>query len=388
MKQHQLTAAHAAETAFHFSACLALGVSMCVCLGLAAPAWGCLLGAALSLAGVAAEKRRMQPVYLTFTLLYFALTRYGMRPAQAALLLGAVLLFAARFVFDRLLPLLRAPAMTGLLFAAVLTVTVLQTNVYFGIGASGASVTEMLRAYRSLGFHPNWRGILYGTIVMVVMITVPRKFKRFGKAFSAGLLGLLIVWALNLWLVPQGLPQIFAELADQSRPLTAAWRDFAASAQPLRPLPALLCGCGFAIAQLLGAAALPEGQRRACDLAAPLSAVGAPGLICTPPVAPVTRGRGIAALLLLALAAVTAFTGYGIFGRLPAAACGVLLIVGAWQSVDWGALKAAFRPAAAIPFFLLAVILTLLCGVAPGCLLAAALAAIERLLQRRFSQEG
>ena len=387
MKTSQPTSACAAEILFHSTSGLALGLSMCVCLGLNAPVWGLLLGAGFAFAGVAEEKGRRLPVYLSFSVLLYTLTRYGMRTAQLALLLAAVLLLIASFFMQRLLPLLRTPVMTGLLFAAVLTVTVMQTNVYFGIGASGSTVMEMLRAYRSLGFHPNWRGILYGTIVMVVMITVPRKFKRFGNAFSAALLGLLIVYALNLWLIPDGLPRVIAEIGAQSQPLSAAWRQFADTAQPLQPLHAVLCGVALWIPQLLGAAALSDRQVQAATICAPVSAVASPGLLFLPPVAPLRRSRGIAALLLLLLAAVSAFTGYGVFGRLPAAACGVLLIVGAWQSVEWRKLKQALQSDAMPPFFILIVLMTLLKGIAFGCIFAAILTVVNRLLSLKVRKE-
>ena len=56
--------------------------------------------------------------------------------------------------------------------------TILQTNNYFGINATGVSAVDMLLSYRSFGFHANWRTVLYGTIVLVLMITYPRKFKK------------------------------------------------------------------------------------------------------------------------------------------------------------------------------------------------------------------
>ncbi|MBQ6266812.1 MAG: hypothetical protein IJK64_03480 [Clostridia bacterium] len=386
MKTNQPTA-RAAEIVFHASAGLALGVSMCVCLGLQAPVWGLLLGAGFALAGIAEDQGRRLPVYLTFSLLYCALTRYGMRTAQLALLIASVLLLFARLYLQKLLPLLQTPAMTGLLFATVLTVTVLQTNVYFGIGASGATAMEMLRSYRSLGFHPNWRGILYGTIVMVVMITVPRKFKRFGKAFSSALLGLLIAFALNLLLIPNGLPRVIDEIGALSQPLSAAWRQFAETAQPMQPLGAVLFGVALWLSHLLCAAALPDGQGQAATCAAPVNLVTAPGLLFLPACEKPRRARVIAAVLLLLLAGVSACTGYSVFGRLPCAACGVLLIVGAWQSVDWGRLKTSLQSTLALPSFLITVILTLLRGIGFGCVAAIAFAAADCFLLRHRSQE-
>ena len=88
--------------------------------------------------------------------------------------------------------------------AVPLYLTVLVTNDYFGIGAKGHTAVEMIKSYVSFGFHPNWRGILYGTIVMVIMITLPRKFKKlFGKTVSPALIALALTFILNLFLIPK-----------------------------------------------------------------------------------------------------------------------------------------------------------------------------------------
>jgi MFS superfamily sulfate permease-like transporter len=78
----------------------------------------------------------------------------------------------------------------------------LLTTHYFGIGASGSNAKEMITSYLSLGFHPNWRGVLYGTIVMVIMITFPRKFKKLCKTISAPFIAVVITLILNLFLNP------------------------------------------------------------------------------------------------------------------------------------------------------------------------------------------
>ena len=79
--------------------------------------------------------------------------------------------------------------------------TILLTNEYFGIGSYGSTCYEMIRNYLSLGFHPNWSGILYGTIVMVIIITTPRKFKGKVTTLSAALFGLSIATALDIIII-------------------------------------------------------------------------------------------------------------------------------------------------------------------------------------------
>ncbi len=81
-------------------------------------------------------------------------------------------------------------------------VTILLTNNYFGIGASGTTALEMLKSYRSLGFHPDFRGLLYGTVTLFAMITYPFKFKKLNKILPAEFMTLLIPLIMNLLLNP------------------------------------------------------------------------------------------------------------------------------------------------------------------------------------------
>lgn len=81
--------------------------------------------------------------------------------------------------------------------------TILLTNKYFGIGASGSTPLEMLKSYRSLGFHPHFMGLLTGTITLFTMITYPFKFKKLNKYLPAEFITILIPFVLNLFLNPE-----------------------------------------------------------------------------------------------------------------------------------------------------------------------------------------
>lgn len=83
-------------------------------------------------------------------------------------------------------------------------VTALFTTFYFGIGATGKTTWEMLKNYRYLGFHPNWRGVFYGTITLFAMITYPFKFKKLSKYLPKEVFSVVIPFVLNLWLNPNG----------------------------------------------------------------------------------------------------------------------------------------------------------------------------------------
>ena len=69
----------------------------------------------------------------------------------------------------------------GISLGLCIGATILLTNSYFGIGATSATPLEMLKSYRSLGFHPHFMGLLTGTITLFTMITYPFKFKKLSK---------------------------------------------------------------------------------------------------------------------------------------------------------------------------------------------------------------
>lgn len=95
------------------------------------------------------------------------------------------------------------PAVTGgIALSLAFAVTALLTTHYFGIGAEGYTVAEILKTYRSLGFHPNWRGVFFGTITLFSMITYPFKFKRANKYLPAEAFSLILPLILNLILNP------------------------------------------------------------------------------------------------------------------------------------------------------------------------------------------
>lgn len=113
---------------------------------------------------------------------------------------GALLyyIFNKKPDFFKLSPPILCAVTLGLAFS----VTALLTTHYFGIGANGFTVSEILKNYRSLGFHPNWRGVFFGTITLFSMITYPFKFRRASKYFPEEAFSLLLPLLLNLWLNP------------------------------------------------------------------------------------------------------------------------------------------------------------------------------------------
>ncbi len=153
------------------------------------------------------------PVFGAFLILLFASTAFGNNAASFPLLIIGIIT-AIYFIFPNRFSLSENPASAGFSLATALTVTVLLTTHYFGIGASGNTVKEMIASYLSLGFHPNWRGVLYGTIVMVVMLTFPRKFKKFCKIIKAPFIAIIITLILNLFLNPSDMPTAIREIGN------------------------------------------------------------------------------------------------------------------------------------------------------------------------------
>lgn len=132
---------------------------------------------------------------------YFILLQLNSPVAAAiSLTLGGIICFA----ISKCTKGLKVPDFIsgGCLIGLALCATILFTNAYFGIGASGYSPLEMLKSYRSLGFHPDFRGLLYGTITLFTMITYPFKFRKLKDIIPAEFITIVIPFVLNLILNP------------------------------------------------------------------------------------------------------------------------------------------------------------------------------------------
>lgn len=294
------------------------------------------------------------PTYLLLLPVFTIAYRYGAAVSGAAVLLGGVLAFFLSLLPQNARDALRAPATwAGFLVAAAFSTTVLQTTKYFDIGAVGGTVPEMLRDYVSLGFHPNWRGILYGTIVMVVLITYPRKFKRLSKKLPAAFVSLLITLPLHLLLVPDAVHSPVKELGAFSL-LQGPDGAFLRGSFSVSMLPLLLCSA-LSLA-LLMTAGLPKNTAQKLSA---VSAVG--GFLGAAPLGTDGTERNRLSFLLSVPLTIALYFVPGL-SRMPLPSPAVILIVTAWQCVDWGQLRRAFR-LRSLPFLLCAAVLPVLFGV-------------------------
>ncbi len=140
------------------------------------------------------------PSPLLAVVFFFLLQLNSPIAAAISLALGGAICFA----ISKCTKGLRVPDFIsgGCLIGLALCATILFTNAYFGIGASGYSPLEMLKSYRSLGFHPDFRGLLYGTITLFTMITYPFKFRKLKNIIPAEFITVAIPFVLNLILNP------------------------------------------------------------------------------------------------------------------------------------------------------------------------------------------
>ena len=161
------------------------------------------------------DSKKIMPVFAGFLIVMFVSNTFAATAALVALI-AALIVAAIYFFYPKALTIKSNPVTAGFSLATALTITVMLTTYYFGIGASGNNVKEMIASYLSLGFHPNWRGVLYGTVVMVIMITFPRKFKKFCKTVKAPFIAIIFTLILNLFLNPSDLPTSITEIGNFS----------------------------------------------------------------------------------------------------------------------------------------------------------------------------
>ncbi|NLA73300.1 MAG: hypothetical protein GX848_05660 [Clostridiales bacterium] len=201
--------------------------------------------------------------------------------------------------------------------------TALFTTDYFGIGATGSTVFEILRSYRYLGFHANWRGVLYGTITLVIMITYPRAFKTLKSRLPAPAVALGIPYILNLFLNPNSATTYINEPVTIYNGLPSFSPSSAAGI-----LYAFLGGLAFAVL-------LQIYKDKDSGLF-----YGAPKLHAISYEKKDFNLYSVCLYAFLMLAAV--FLLKPVFTRIPVHSLAVVPIVAAWQSVEWKNIGKAF----------------------------------------------
>lgn len=253
----------------------------------------------------------------------------------------------------------------ALSLSTALVMTVLMTTLYFGIGAEGNTVIEMIKSYRSLGFHPNWRGILYGTIVMVIMITFPRKFKTGSKYISAEFLALLAAYLLNLWLIPRGATEVIALLkkADYFSKSISNAADLLSFKST-----AIIFLSGFALSILMCIAYFEHNDDKPIYSGVSILLQTDTGYFFPAPAS--TKLSEIIEGFISALAVAAFLIPTHGFERLPLSACAVVLIVSGWHNVKWGAISKSFNKIKSAAIFFAVIAVTVIFTPAAGIITA------------------
>ena len=309
------------------------------------------------------------PVYSAFLIMGYVLKCYGATALLGTFLICSLLLIISSFFFEKLKKLFASPAVSGVMLATALTATVLFTTHYFGIGASGNTTKEMIESYVSLGFHPNWRGILYGTIVMVIMITLPKKFKKFSGIVSASFVAIIATLFLNLALNPVDMATSIAEISNGTTndilPLLFDKFKTFESVNIIQSIPAgiaLFLISFYAISQ-------NENAQKSDYIIAGAANVTVGGFSCFPLSCIKTKnilpGIAAAAIMLLAFC-----IGEDFVLRIPLHSCAVVIIVGAWHSVKWRKIKSAFSGILPFTCFVLCTLSCLLIDFVSGVLIS------------------
>lgn len=268
----------------------------------------------------------------------------------------AIVFAALLFVLIKLVPkklkvptCVTAGAALGLAFSA----TALLTTYYFGIGATGSTTLEIIENYRYLGFHPNWRGVFYGTITLFAMITYPFKFKKLSKYLPAEVFSVAVPFVLNLILNPDGSTSPILEVGALSNAFSLSGvRGFLpflnTDGFSAEALLTSLKG-GFSVALLLFAYKF-SGKRDSVSAGVANALSGIAGGF------PV-RGYKIKAYspcsAVTGVIAVSAavFAGGELFSRVPVHSLAVVLIVSVWQNVPFPLVAASFKEKGILEIF-------------------------------------
>lgn len=213
-----------------------------------------------------------------------------------------------------------------------LVATVILTNLYFGIGASGSTAVEILKSYRSLGFHPHFRGLLYGTITLFAMITYPFKFRKLNKKLPAEFMTLLVPLILNLFLNPVKELTTVNEIDSFKIPF-----DFTLEVKQVNVTP-LILGCLY-----FGFVLFLRSSEKDTTRTAITNITN--GFISLLPARQfhITSYSLVSAITTIIVSCAVIFLFPDILSRIPMHCVGALLIVSAWQQVPYKNLSLLFK---------------------------------------------
>ncbi|MBQ2848772.1 MAG: SulP family inorganic anion transporter [Clostridia bacterium] len=329
--------------------------------------YGFLFASFASLLGNKDAQKKIMPAYAAFLILMFAAHSYGLATVSLACFICGIISIIFYFL-PKQFKTHDNPVTAGIMLSTAISVTVMLTTHYFGIGASGNTVREMIASYLSLGFHPNWRGVLYGTVVMVIMITFPRKFKKLCTYLKAPFTAVIVTVILNLFLNPSDFKTAINEIGSIYIFDKSTERIFFFSDGEINFFAAIACGialffvCSFALQK-------KNADNSDCRLSAMINTVFGTSLGLLLPYGTKRKnnkwissiGSFVLCLVVLLIPSVE---------RIPLHSLAVVMIVGVWESIEWKEIKKAFSSPVSVIFFVLSFASILYFGYVYGILIS------------------
>lgn len=341
-----------------------VALSMAVCAGMGAFA-GAVISCIYALICTTVDIKKQMPLYASFVILTFLFKEFGASTASLSIVICGVLLAVSSLFYNKIKEQIQNYSNCSVegtvMLLCALTVTILFTTDYFGIGATGNISKEMIESYLSLGFHPNWRGVLYGTIVMVVMITFPRKFKKGSKIINSAFIALIITTALNYFLNPSDMISAINEIG----PVSFTEYKNSIFIPLFNNKPSVFYSViGSISLYLIGFYILLQNEncKKTDFISSGISncITGFGTCMITPNIT--KKHKLINGLFASLLIGVIFLVFNNFISRIPVHSCAVVLIVGAWQSVKWSEVKKIFSSALNIFVFAVIMIFGLLKG--------------------------
>lgn len=220
-----------------------------------------------------------------------------------------------------------------------LVATIILTNLYFGIGATGSTAIDMLKSYRSLGFHPHFRGLLYGTITLFAMITYPFKFRKLNKILPAEFMTLLVPLILNLFLNPERELTTVNEISSFFTDYHTYILSFGSSTtlEKTDILPIILGCLYFGFVLFLRSSEKNISRNTLTNMAN--------GVVSFLPVRQfdITSYSVASAIVTILVSGAVIILFPNLLARIPMHCVGALLIVSAWQQVPYKNLSLLFK---------------------------------------------
>lgn len=321
---------------FSYSLCFAASLQLNIWYALVTSVTSCILSISLKSKVFAPDAFFTVPLLLVLSVKTNALMPFCV--------IGSALIY---FVLNKKFKNISVhPAITGgIALSLAFSVTALLTTHYFGIGAEGFTVSEILKTYRSLGFHPNWRGIFFGTITLFSMITYPFKFKTANKYLPAEAFSLILPLILNLVLNPDENYTPVNELRELF--------DFIKQDEPAFFLPSLNTNSAFAMQSYIntieGALSLgvllllsDKAETRSDSKGTAILLNGIQGGF--PVKSHEIRGYSfVSAIIAVFLTVYSCFFMDDVISRIPLHSAAVVLIVNSWKQVPFKTLGKGFK---------------------------------------------